>query len=191
MTQKIKQKSSLGAPVFSNSNKLYRVIWMAFYYVFFRYSPVFLFRFRVLLLKMFGAKIAWTSRVYSSSKIWAPYNLQLGEFSCIGPRVDVYNQGFISIGNYAIVSQGVTLCASSHDYLEPEHQLILGKISIGNNAWVCAEAFVGFNLTIGDGAVIGARAVQVKDAQEWMVYGGNPAKKIKARDMKETGKSYV
>jgi putative colanic acid biosynthesis acetyltransferase WcaF len=59
--------------------------------------------------------------------------------------------------------------------------LILKPIVIGANAWIAADAFVGPGVTIGDGAVLAARGVAVRDIEPWTVHGGNPAKLIRVR----------
>ena len=47
---------------------------------------------RNLLLRLFGANIPLASLVYPSSKIWAPWNLSVGEYACIGPDTEIYNK---------------------------------------------------------------------------------------------------
>lgn len=61
-----------------------------------------------------------------------------------------------------------------------------GDIVIGNDVWIGYEALVLSGVTIGDGAVIGARAVVTKDVAPYAVVGGVPAKEIKKRFDKET-----
>lgn len=166
---------------FSFSNRLYRLIWSASYILFFRFSPVPLFKWRVLVLKVFGADASWDSRIYPTARIWSPKNLTIKKNATIGPRAIVYNQGNITIEENAIISQDATLCASSHDYKISSHPLILMPIFIGERAWVCAEAFVGPGVSVGKGCVLGARAVAKKSLFEWGVYDGNPCIKIKDR----------
>lgn len=48
-----------------------------------------------------------------------------------------------------------------------------------------ADAFIGMGVTVGEGAVVGARAAVFKDVEPWTVVGGNPAKFIKKRIIKE------
>jgi putative colanic acid biosynthesis acetyltransferase WcaF len=138
-------------------------------------------KWRVLVLKCFGAKIEWSSHVYASVKIWAPWNLEMGSNSTFGPQVDCYNQGKISIGAHTIISQKTYLCASSHDYTKKNFPLILKSIQIGNGVWVATDVFVGPGVIIGNKAVIAARAVVVKNVEENTIVGGNPAKIIKPR----------
>lgn len=141
-------------------------------------------RWRVLVLKAFGAKIGKGTVVYSSVKIWAPWLLEIGSFSCLGRDVDCYNQGKIIIGNHTVISQKVYLCASTHDYESPTFPLVTKQINIGNQVWIAADAFIGPNTVIGNGAVIGARSAVFSNVGDWMIFGGNPAKFIKQRTIK-------
>ena len=181
MNNKVKEKIKLNSPTFSLKNKLSRILWSITYYIFFRYSPSFLFGWRRLLLKLFGAKIGRKVIVYSSVKIWLPSNLILHAGATLGRGVNIYNQGRVEIGENSIVSQGTHICASTHDYNNPLHPLLLAPVVIGKNAWLCADSFVGPDVQIGEGTVIGARAVIMKSTLPWGVYAGNPALKIKQR----------
>jgi len=172
--------------LFSMKNKIGRVVWNIVYFLLFRPFSLRIFRkWRVFILRCFGAKIDYSSTIHSSVKIWAPWNLKVGEFSCIGQQTDCYNQGEITIGANVVVSQKAYLCASTHDYTSSNHDLILSPISIKDRVWVAADAFIGPDVTIGEGAVVGARAAVFKDVEPWTVVGGNPAKFIKKREMKD------
>ena len=56
-----------------------------------------------------------------------------------------------------------------------------GDIRIGNDVWIGYDAVVLAGVTIGDGAIIGARAVVTKDVPPYTVAGGVPAKPLKKR----------
>lgn len=140
---------------------------------------------RNFVLRLFGAKIPLASLVYPSCKIWAPWNLEMGKNSCIGPNTQIYNKAKIVIGDNAVISQGTYLCTASHDITDPRHSLVTAPIIIGDKAWVASNTFVGMGVTIGEGAVVGATASVYKDVEPWTVVGGNPAKFIKKRVIKE------
>ena len=61
-----------------------------------------------------------------------------------------------------------------------------GDIVIGNDVWIGYEAVVLAGVTIGDGAIIGTRAVVTKDVPPYTIVGGVPAKPIKRRFPEET-----
>lgn len=171
---------------FSLSNKIGRFIWSISYYVFFRPFNLGLFRtWRNLVLRIFGAEISPKSTIYASVKIWAPWNLKIGSYSCLGPQVDCYNQGKITIGDHTTISQKTYLCASSHDVTDSKHPLILYPIVIEDQVWVAADAFIGPGVNIEQGAVIGARSAVFNDVVAWTIVGGNPAKFIKKREIKD------
>ncbi|MBU2995650.1 putative colanic acid biosynthesis acetyltransferase [Cellulophaga baltica] len=169
---------------FSKKNKILRVVWSITYIFLFRPFTLRIFKkWRVLVLKCFGADISWTAMINSSTKIWAPWNLKMHDYACLGPKVDCYNQGKITIGKNATISQKSYLCASSHDYTSKKHELYLAPIYIEENSWVAAESFIGPGVTIGQGSVVGARAAVFKNVEAWTIVGGNPAKFIKKREI--------
>lgn len=137
------------------------------------------------LLRLFGAKIASTAIVYSSTKVYYPANLVMDDYSCLASDVDCYNVALIHIGANTTVSQGAYLCTASHDITDPLNHLITAPIVIEDQAWVGAKAFIGMGVTVGQGAVVGATASVYKNVEPWTVVGGNPAKFLKKRIIKE------
>ncbi|BAV04293.1 colanic acid biosynthesis acetyltransferase WcaF [Filimonas lacunae] len=119
--------------------------------------------------------------VYPKVTIWAPWNLELDDECGIANGVELYSQGKIFLGKRAIISQGSNICTGSHDYTKKGHPLYTQPIHIGNMAWIAAEVFIHPGITIGDGAVIGARSVVTKDMPAWMVCAGHPCKPLKER----------
>ena len=170
-----------GKPSFSFGNRLYRLAWAITWVLLASWTPPPLRAWRRWLLVLFGARLAPTAIVYGSARIWSPANLQMGASSAIGPRTIVYSMGPICIGAYAIVSQGAHLCAGTHDIEDRHFQLYARPITIGPHAWVAAEAFVGPGVTIGEGAVLGARACAMRDIAPWSVCTGNPATELRKR----------
>jgi putative colanic acid biosynthesis acetyltransferase WcaF len=166
-------------------NKLGRVLWGITWALLFRPSPRIFFSWRSLLLRIFGATIGPRCAVYPSCKIWAPWNLELGEQTALADDVDCYCVDKVVIGSHVTISQYTYLCTASHDISTPRMRLITAPITIKAGAWACADVFVGPGVTIGEGAVAAARAVVVRDVPPWTVVGGNPAKFIKPRKLQE------
>lgn len=176
------------AASFSLGNKLYRVGWQLAWLLLARWTPPQLHGWRRFVLRAFGANVAAGARVYSDCRIWHPAHLEIGERSVLGRRVNCYNQGFIRIASDVVISQDSTLCASTHDIDDPLFPLLLRPIRIERNAWVAAEAFVGPGVTVGEGAVLGARGVAMRDLAPWTFYSGNPAQSLKPRSHEGTAK---
>lgn len=174
-----------GGASFSLANRIARVGWGLAWLVLARFTPPPLHAWRRLVLIAFGARVGRGARVHASAAIWLPANLELGEHCLIGPGTRLYNQGTISIGDRTVISQRAHVCASTHDIHDPNFQLILRPIAIGNHCWVAAEAFIGPGVTIGDRAVIGARAALFRDAEPDGVYSGNPATLVKRRELRD------
>lgn len=173
-----------GGASFTMRNRVYRAVWAVTWAVLASWTPPQLRGWRRWLLTRFGARMAPTANVYGSARIWSPANLVVMDYAAIGPRAIVYSMAPIRIEAYAIVSQGAHLCAGTHDIEDPNFQLMARPIVIGERAWIAAEAFVGPGVTIGAGAVLGARACAMRDVAEWTICSGNPAKVLRERRLR-------
>ncbi|MFA7235496.1 MAG: hypothetical protein WC058_01415 [Phycisphaeraceae bacterium] len=151
----------------------------------FRPTPRSLGAWRKGLLRMFGAKMGRTSWVHPSVRIEVPWKLRVGEATFIDRNVLLYNHHGLNIGDRCTISQGVFLCSTSHDYTMTTMPVIGKTIVVEDDVWLCAEAFVAPGVLIGRGAVVGARAAVFTDIHPWTVVGGNPARFIKNRTLRE------
>lgn len=177
-------ESNRSAVKYSPAVQLKRVAW-AFGRILFRLVPRPVYAPRRFILRCFGAKIGRKVNIANTANIFFPWNLEIGDWSAIGERAIIYNLGEITIGAQVTISQGAHLCAGSHDFRDPAMPLIRPPIRIGDQAWVCADAFVGPGVRVGKGAVVGARAVVMRDVEGWNVVAGNPAVVVKERKMSE------
>ena len=167
-------------------NKLKRLFWNICCLIFFRpFAGPLLWRWRNCILRLFGATIGEGCKINNSAKIWAPWNITLGKFVSLGPHCEIYSADKITIEDKVTISQGAYICSASHDISYINKPLITKPITIEKFSWICADAFIGMGVTIGEGAVVGARACVFKDVEPWTVVGGNPAKFIKKRVIKE------
>lgn len=157
-----------------------RVIWGALKPIF-RLSPRQMYGFRNWLLRLMGAKIGERVIIYPQTEVFFPWNLTIGDDSIISWDVKIYNLGPIKIGQHTMISQGVQLCAGTHDFRQPNLPLLTPPISVGSGVWLCAGCFIGPGVTVGNNAVVGARAIVVKDIQASNIVAGNPARVIGKR----------
>jgi putative colanic acid biosynthesis acetyltransferase WcaF len=161
-----------------------RVLWTLVRALLFRPVPRFVKGWHRFLLRTFGAKVGKGAILYNTVKVAFPWMLTIEENAVLGEGVCVYSLGHVFIGKHTVISQRAHLCAGSHDYTDPTMPLLRKPIRIGQGCWVCTEAFIGPGVTVGDGTVVGARAVVTGDIPPHMVCGGNPCRIIKPRVMK-------
>ena len=167
-------------------NKVVRMLWGVIWSCFARITPRWMLNdWRCMLLRLFGAKIGTKCKIYGSTSVWVPQNLEMGNNCWIDGRVKIYNVDKIRLGSNCIVSEGAFLCTASHDISSPVFELVVKPIEIHDCAWICSNAVVLPGVTIGAGAVVAAGAVVVKDVPAWTVVAGNPARFVKRRKIDE------
>ena len=130
-----------------------------------------------------GTYIGWNSILF---------NCKIGRFCSIAPKVEViYGRhpinNFISThpSFFSLKKQaGFTF---TNEQLYVEHKLVDDKFSviIGNDVWIGYGASILEGVTIGDGAIVGARSLVTKDLEPYSINVGIPAKKIGYRFEKE------
>ena len=168
----------------SLKSKIVRLIWNATWLLLARWTPdrfdIFS-RWRILLLRLFGAKIGHHCGIRSTCEVWQPWNLEMKDYASLGDYVVCYTVDRITIGSQAVVSREAFLCCASHDITSPVMELTHAPIEIGANAWIAARAIVMPGRRVGDGAVVAAGAVVTRNVEPWTIVGGNPAKPIGVR----------
>ena len=168
---------------YTNKEKARRFLWNIVHTLLVRPCPrgKFFSVWRRFIYRSFGAKMADTASVHASAKVFMPWNLEMAPYSVIGDNAEIYNPTLVKLGRNCVVSQHAYLCATGHNIYSSKHEQVDKPIILEDRSWVATDAFVGMGVTIGEGAVVGARACVFKDVAPWTVVGGNPAKFIKER----------
>jgi putative colanic acid biosynthesis acetyltransferase WcaF len=135
-------------------------------------------RWRVFVLRRFGARIYGRPFVHQRARIAMPWNVTLHDASCVGDRANLYSQDSITLHAGALVAQEAYLCCGTHDLRDPDWPLMTAAIVVGDRAFVGARAFVMPGVTIGAGAVIGAGSVVTADVAPGSRVAGNPARPL-------------
>jgi putative colanic acid biosynthesis acetyltransferase WcaF len=130
---------------------------------------------RAFLLRAFGAKIGKQCTIRRTCRVYYPWKFVMGDQSALGDGTEIYNLGTITLGTRVSISQEAYLCAGTHDYTQLAMPLLTPPITVGNDAWICARAFICPGVTVGEGAIVAACGVATKDVPPWTIVGGNPA----------------
>lgn len=169
------------AKKWTKSVQIARVLW-ALCWPLFAFIPRPFWVWRRVLLRLFGAKIGRRVHIYPSVKVTMPWNISIADDTAIGDRAILYALGSIEIGERVTISQGAHLCAGSHDISRPDRPLVMPPITIGDDTWIAADAFIGPKVCVGSASIVGARAVVMNDISDFVIVAGNPAQVLKQRN---------
>ena len=136
---------------------------------------------RILLLRLFGAKIGSGVMIKPGVNIKYPWHLSVGDNVWIGENVWIDNLTRVSIGNHVCISQGAYLLTGNHDFKKNTFDLIVKPVTIEAGVWIGAKAIVCPGVTCRSHAVLTAGAVATKDLEDYMIYSGSPAQAVKQR----------
>ncbi|NRP59901.1 putative colanic acid biosynthesis acetyltransferase [Marinobacterium sp. xm-d-564] len=182
MSFRYQELSTFKIPVnFRGRGATYVQLWWLIQSTLFAMSPQFAYGWRRFLLRCFGAKIGKGVIIRPSVRTTYPWKLNIGDNSWVGDHVELYTLGEITIGNNAVVSQKSYLCTGSHDFKKDSFDIYAKPIVIEDEAWVATDVFISPGVTVGKGAVIGARSSVFKDMPPGMICTGYPAKPVKPR----------
>ncbi|MBL1353647.1 MAG: colanic acid biosynthesis acetyltransferase WcaF [Zetaproteobacteria bacterium] len=156
-------------------------LWWLVQSTLFAMSPQFMYSWRVMLLRLFGAKVGEGVIIRPSVRMTYPWKVKIGNHVWIGDHAELYSLGEIEIGDDVVISQKSYLCAATHDYSKPSFDMMDKKITIEDQAWLATDVFIAPGVTIGRGALIGARSSVFSDMPEGMICVGSPAKITRKR----------
>lgn len=176
-----------GTSPYTMREKIQRILWNYLGQTVFRMTFHNWYGVRASILRAYGARIGNNTRIRPTVRIEQPWNLIIGDNSSIGDRSIVYCLGPVTIGAHVSISQHAHLCAGSHDFNRPDMPLLRPPVAIGDHAWIAADAFVGPNVVVGEGAILGARGVAVRHLKPWTIYAGNPAREVRSRERPTMG----
>jgi len=109
---------------------------------------------RVFILKLFGCRIGKNIIIKPHVKIKYPWKLIIGDNCWIGEEVWIDNISRVTVGSNTCISQGVYICAGSHDFYDEEFRLLIEDIEIGSSCWIAAKSLIGPGIKIKDDSFI-------------------------------------
>ncbi|MGX2039608.1 WcaF family extracellular polysaccharide biosynthesis acetyltransferase [Methylocaldum sp. MU1018] len=140
---------------------------------------------KAFMLRCFGAEIGTGLVVKPRVNIKYPWNLAVGDHVWIGEGVWIDNLAPVRIGSNVCISQGALLLTGNHDYKDRRFGLMLGEIHIDDGVWIGARCLVAPGARCRRNSVLTAGSVLSKEAEADGIYGGNPAKRIRRRIVRE------
>jgi putative colanic acid biosynthesis acetyltransferase WcaF len=173
---------------FSGKPGWYAQIWWFVQATLFSWSFDFMYGWRSFLLSLFGAKLGKNIRVRPSARITCPWKVTIGDYCWIGQETILHGPGEIEIGNDTVVSARSYIDTASHHYDSLTFDIFVTKVHLDDEVWIATDVFVAAGVTIGKGAVVGARSSVFNDLPAMMVCVGTPAKPVRERNARQNSK---
>lgn len=176
--------SKFSNPTFSHGKSIVvRMLWMWVARFFFNTWVPFPSTLKVIILRLFGAKVGKGVVIRTYVRIKQPWRLCIGDHVWIGESVWIDNLVQITIESNVCLSQGAFLLTGNHDYKSASFDLITGEIHLENGVWIGAKAMVGPGVRCKSHSVLAAGSTIFKDLEANKIYQGNPASVKRNRNM--------
>jgi putative colanic acid biosynthesis acetyltransferase WcaF len=162
-----------------------RAAWLVAEAILFSNPLVISYRFKRLLLRMFGCRVGNGVIIKPGAKVKYPWRLSIGDHAWIGERAWIDNMEDVEIGASAVISQGAYVCTGNHDWSDPGMGLTPTPSVIEDGAWVAAFARVGPGVRIAKESIVGFGAVALESTEPSGIYVGNPATRVGWRTVRD------
>ncbi|GAB3701042.1 putative colanic acid biosynthesis acetyltransferase [Spirosoma flavus] len=138
-------------------------------------------RFKLAVLRLFGAKIGKGVMIKPAVNIKYPWLLRIGNYVWIGEQVWIDNLSEVSIGDNTCLSQGSMLLTGNHDYRRSTFDLTTRPITLADGVWIGAKSVVCAGVSCESHAVLAVNSVATRTLNAYGVYQGNPAVWVRQR----------
>jgi putative colanic acid biosynthesis acetyltransferase WcaF len=136
-----------------------------------------------MLLRLFGAKIGKGFIIKPYVSIKYPWKLEVGDYVWVGEKVWIDNLAKVTLKNNSCISQGALILCGNHNYRKSTFDLITEEIIFEEGAWAGARTVICPGVKLGSHSMLTAGSVAVRSLEPYYVYQGNPAVKVKEREI--------
>lgn len=143
-----------------------------------------LIRVKVALLRAFGAKIGKGLVIKNNVVVKSPWFLTVGDHCWLGEGCWIDNLDKVAIGSNVCVSQGALLLTGNHNYKVATMPYRNAPIVLEDGVWVGANSTVCPGVTMRENSMLAVGSVATKDTDAGWIYQGNPAVKLRKREIK-------
>jgi len=171
------------SPYHPGGNAVKRILWYYVNCLFFKSGLFPFYGVKNLLLRAFGAKIGKHVEIKPCVNIKYPWHLTIGNEVWIGENVWIDCLVPVIIGNNVCLSQGSMILTGSHNYKKTTFDLITDNVVLEDGVWIGAGAIVNLGITAASHAVLSSGSVATTNLEPYSIYQGNPAKKVRERDI--------
>ncbi|MDB4273908.1 WcaF family extracellular polysaccharide biosynthesis acetyltransferase [Algibacter sp.] len=136
---------------------------------------------KVMLLRLFGAKIGQGVIIKPRVNIKYPWLLEIGNHCWVGENVWIDNLVKVTMGSNVCISQGAMLLCGNHNYKVNTFDLITKPITLEDGVWLGAQSTVCPGVICHSQSILSVKSVATKNLEAHGIYQGNPAIKVHIR----------
>ena len=136
---------------------------------------------KVILLRLFGAKIGRNVIIKPGLNVKSPWFFMVGDNCMLGERVWIDSLALVSIGKNVCISQDVYMCCGNHDWSDRAFGKTVKPIVVEDGVWIATRATITGGVTLGTHSVVTACSLVVHNTEPYSINSGNPSKRIKQR----------
>lgn len=140
---------------------------------------------RKLFYILMGMKIGKSSRINMKVIVWYPWKIRIGEHTIVNEFTLLDGRGGLDIGDSCSLAMWSIVYTASHYSSSESFQYYTKKTTIGNCCWICARAIILPGSKLNDRTIISAGSVFAGESEQAGIYCGNPANKVKERNVLE------
>jgi len=168
-------KTTIGA------SSIKQVFWYFTNIFLFRNSLIPFYNLKVMVLRMFGARVGANVIIKPVVSIKYPWKLSIGDNCWIGEKVWIDNLDAIDIGKNVVISQGAMLLSGNHNYKKTSFDLMVNPIKLEDGVWIGARSVVCSGVVCKSHSVLTVNSVAIQDLEPFKIYQGNPAVYVRDR----------
>jgi len=130
---------------------------------------------------LYFMKIGKGTLIRMGVEIRRPRAIRIGDYSIINGGCMLDGRAGMTIGSNVDIGDQVRIYCGGHDVHSPDYRGVKGPVSIGDRACILARSTILRGLDIGEGAVVGACSVVLRDVPPYTIVAGNPARVLGER----------
>jgi putative colanic acid biosynthesis acetyltransferase WcaF len=138
-------------------------------------------KFKVAILRCFGAEIGTGVNIKPGVKIKFPWRLVIHDHVWLGEGCWIDNLAEVTIESHVCISQNTYFCTGNHNWSSMYFDLTIAPIYIERGCWIGANAVVGPGVRANQGAVLTLGSVATHSLESMTIYAGNPCQVVKKR----------
>ncbi len=131
-------------------------------------------------------RLGKSSLIYSGVYLTHTYGIEAGDYLSVNTGALIDARGGVTMGSGVMIGPNAVIVSSAHCFDRTDVPMtsldhLMEPVSIGDDVWIGAQAFIRGGVTIGRGAVVAAGAIVLDEVPDYKIIAGNPGRIVRDR----------